>query len=158
MQRGVKHVESSYANALTEVLTLFLHFLDEKDFEKIPREQLEYMKHHANFEYSYEIDYSKPLEEQKISKEASAIILSLYQKYFATPEESNQIYAYLREHDNNLQNHQQEIAHSFWQAKEEPFVKNSLEVVEGEQNKALMTKTHSFSKIFEKLRKILHLK
>ena len=73
-----------YANACTEVLTLFEYFLVEEDFNKIPSEQIEHMRKMANPNYSFVIDKTKELEEQTISKEAKAIIVSLFQNYFAS--------------------------------------------------------------------------
>lgn len=80
-----------YSNAYKEVLVLFEYFLDEDDLLKIPSEQLEHIKKNANHKYTYTIDKTKPLEEQKISKEAKAIIVSLYKKYFLDDEKRKKV-------------------------------------------------------------------
>ena len=80
-------MDLKYSNACKEVLVLFEYFLDEEDLSKIPEKQIEYLKKNANQQYDYVIDESKELEEQKMSKESKAIIISLYKKYFATNEQ-----------------------------------------------------------------------
>ncbi len=80
-----------YSNACKEVLVLFDNFLDENDLSKIPKKQIQYIRKNANQQYNYVIDETKELEEQNISKEAKAIIISLYKKYFATTEQKKEI-------------------------------------------------------------------
>ena len=89
-------MKTNYSNACTEVLTLFDFFLDKDDYDKIPLKQIEYMKKVANTNYTYIVDENKELEEQAISIEARAIIISLYKKYFANPSERNRIDCYVR--------------------------------------------------------------
>ena len=84
-------MDLKYANACKEVLVLFDYFLDEEDLSKIPEKQIEYLKKNANQQYNYGVDESKELEEQNITKEAKAIIISLYKKYFTTNEQKKNI-------------------------------------------------------------------
>ncbi len=88
-----------YANACTEVLTLFDYFLDEDDFNKIPQNQIDYMKKISNPNYVFIVDKAKSLEEQVISNEGKAIIVSLYKKYFADIEEERKIDQFVRAMD-----------------------------------------------------------
>lgn len=80
-----------YSNACKEVLVLFDYFLDENDLAKIPVKQIEHLEENANQQYTYLVDESKELEEQEISKEAKAIIVSLYKKYFTNNEQKKKI-------------------------------------------------------------------
>lgn len=80
-----------YSNACKEVLVLFDYFLDENDLSKIPEKQIEYLRQNANQQYIYFVDETKELEEQEMSKEAKAIIISLYKKYFANKEQRKKI-------------------------------------------------------------------
>lgn len=84
-------MDSKYSDACKEVLVLFEYFLDEDDLSKIPRKQIEHLRKNANKEYDYFVDESKELEGQEISKEAKAIIINLYKKYFATNEQKKKI-------------------------------------------------------------------
>ncbi len=90
---------NNYANACSEVLTLFDNFLSIEELNKIPKEQIEYIRKKSDPEYKYEIDYSKDLMGQNISKEAKAIILSLYKNYFASNEEKLKIDYYVMIND-----------------------------------------------------------
>lgn len=84
-------MDLKYSNACREVVTLFDYFLDENDLSKIPEKQIKYLREKANQQYNYIVDEYKTLEEQEISKEAKAIIVSLYKKYFATNEQKKKI-------------------------------------------------------------------
>ena len=80
-----------YKNACTELIALFDFFLSEDDYNKIPKEQIEFIKQNSNKDYKYNIDETKSLEEQELSKEAKAMIISLYKKYFADENENKKI-------------------------------------------------------------------
>ena len=84
-------MDLKYSNACKEILVLFNYFLDEDDLSKIPEKQIEHLKKNANQQYNYVIDESKELEEQEISKEAKAIIVSLYKKYFTNNEQKRKV-------------------------------------------------------------------
>ncbi len=84
-------MDLKYSNACKEVVVLFDYFLDENDLSKIPEKQIKHLRENANQQYTYIVDESKMLEEQEISKEAKAIILSLYKKYFATAEQKRKV-------------------------------------------------------------------
>ena len=84
-------MDLKYSNACKEILVLFDYFLDKNDLSKIPEKQIEHIKKMANQQYNYIIDESKELEEQEISKEAKAIIVSLYKKYFTTSEQKRKV-------------------------------------------------------------------
>ena len=88
-------MDIKYSNAFSEVLVLFDNFLSEDDYNKIPKEQIEFMKKNSNLDYIYEIDESKDLMDQDVSKEAKAVILSLFKSYFADNEKKKKIDYYL---------------------------------------------------------------
>ncbi len=70
-----------YKNAYKEVLEI-IKYLPPKDFCKIPKEKIEYFQRNQNIDYDFCLDASIPLEKQKISREANAIILNLFKEYF----------------------------------------------------------------------------
>lgn len=80
-------MNSTYPKAYVEVLTLLKYYLKEEDYNKIPKEKIEFFEKNADSEYKYKIDKSKPYAKQEISKKANSIIVSLYRDYFVTPEE-----------------------------------------------------------------------
>ena len=83
-------VNNIYAKAYKEVLEIIRYFPQE-DYNKIPNEKIEFYKENMDTEYEFTIDPSIDLAEQNISKEANAIIVTLFQDYFATEKQKVEI-------------------------------------------------------------------
>lgn len=75
-------ISTKYKNAYKEVLILLNH-ISKEEYSRIPREKINYMMENQNNEYVFEYDKTLPLNEQNISREANAIILNLFDLYFA---------------------------------------------------------------------------
>ena len=73
--------ETTYAQAYTEVLEI-LKNLPEVEYNKIPKEKIEFYKENCDLSYHFVLD--KDLK--NISKRANAIIVSIYNDYFTTPK------------------------------------------------------------------------
>lgn len=155
-----------YSNACKEVVVLFDYFLNENDLSKIPEKQIKYLREKANQQYNYIVDESKTLEEQEISKEAKAIIVSLYKKYFATNEQKkkiDEIIAILDRQKNTKK--YKKINNSRINTLEEALkYKNSIndraenksnEIIE---DKALVKSESIWKKIINKISRFFHLK
>lgn len=82
-------VSIKYQNAYKEVLEI-IKYLPKKEFNKIPKEKIEYFEKNKNINYEFNFDVSIPLEEQKISREANAIILNLFNDYFLSSNEQKE--------------------------------------------------------------------
>lgn len=76
-------VEERYKRAYTEVLEV-LNNLSEEEYKKIPKDKIEYYKENRDRNYKFKIDLSVPIEEMNLSKEANAILVSLFLDYFVT--------------------------------------------------------------------------
>ena len=72
-------INNTYAKAYTEVL------------EKIPIEKINFYKSNMDKDYKFTINPEIDLANQNISKEANAIIVSLYRDYYATEEQKVKI-------------------------------------------------------------------
>ena len=83
-------INIKYQNAYKEVLIL-LQQLPEEEFNKIPKEKIRYMIDNQNKDYKFDYDDKLPLNEQKISREANAIIISLFEEYFANEKQKERI-------------------------------------------------------------------
>lgn len=81
---------NKYARAYKEVFEIIRCF-PEKEYNKIPKEKIEFYEKNMDMEYNFTINPTIDLSEQNISKEANAIIVSLYQDYFATEEQKQKI-------------------------------------------------------------------
>ncbi len=77
---------NKYARAYTEVLEILSHF-SEEEYSKIPAKKIEYYKSNMDKEYKYTINPDVDLSKQYISKEANAILISLFRDYFATEKQ-----------------------------------------------------------------------
>lgn len=77
---------NTYARAYTEVLEILNHFSKE-EYNKIPEEKISFYRNNKDKDYIYKINPEVDLSEQKISKEANAILVSLFRDYFATEKQ-----------------------------------------------------------------------
>lgn len=83
-------INNTYEKAYTEVLEIIKHFPEEEYF-KIPIEKIEFYKNNMDKNYNFKINPEIDLSEQNISKEANAIIVSLFMDYYATEEQKVKI-------------------------------------------------------------------
>ena len=90
---------NSYAKAYTEVLEILSHFSTE-EYSKIPQEKINFYKSNMEKNYEYSIDPNIDLSKQHISKEANAILISIFRDYFANDRQRQTL--------NNLLNQNQE--------------------------------------------------
>ncbi len=96
-----------YKNAYKEVLEI-IKYLPPKDFYKIPKEKIEYLKRNQNEDYDFNFDVSIPLEEQRISREANAIILNLFNDYFISDKQKEKFLKILDINENEYKEKQRE--------------------------------------------------
>ena len=81
---------NKYAKAYKEVIEIIKYF-PEDEYNKIPKEKIDFFKDNMDQDYIFTINPRIDLSEQNISKEANAIIVALYQDYFATEEQKQKI-------------------------------------------------------------------
>ena len=83
-------INNNYAKAYKEVLEIIKYF-PEEEYNKIPKEKIQFFKENMDRDYNFTINPLQDLAEQNISKEANAIIVSLYQDHMATEEQKEKI-------------------------------------------------------------------
>ena len=88
-------VDNKYARAYTEALEIIKNF-PEEEYNKIPKEKIKFFEDNMDKDYKFTIDPEKELEVQGISKEAYAVIVVLFQDYFATEKQKEKINNILR--------------------------------------------------------------
>ena len=91
-------MNSNYAKAYKEVLEIIKLFPKE-EYIKIPKEKIEYFKKNMDNSYDFSFNPEFDLLDQDISKETKAIIIALYQDYFATEDEKREIESVLNENE-----------------------------------------------------------
>jgi len=98
---------SIYAKAYKEVLEI-IKYLPEEEYNKIPKEKIAFYQNNIDQEYEFTINPAIDLAEQNISKEANAIIISLFQDYFATEEEKEKVQEILELNEKKLEQERRE--------------------------------------------------
>lgn len=146
---------NTYARAYTEVIEILSHFSKE-EYNKIPEEKISFYKKHMDKDYIYNINPEIDLSEQKVSKEANAILISLFRDYFATEKQRQSL--------NNLLNQNQEKAKIKKYNSNDIFKRKITDEEEStsnnefSQNSLIKIKEVSFiQKIIEKVKKFLHI-
>ena len=125
-------MNKSYAKAYTEVLEILSHFSAE-EYSKIPQEKINFYKNNMKKNYEYSIDPDIDLSKQYISKEANAILISIFRDYFANDSQRQTL--------NNLLNQNQKEYENIIKEKYNPnniFVNNNRNVTENRKRLALV--------------------
>ena len=125
-------MNNSYAKAYTEVLEILSHFSAE-EYSKIPQEKINFYKNNMKKNYEYSIDPNIDLSKQHISKEANAILISIFRDYFANDSQRQTL--------NNLLNQNQKEYENIIKEKYNPnniFVNNNRNVTENRKRLALV--------------------
>ena len=123
---------NSYAKAYKEVLEILSHFSAE-EYSKIPQEKINFYKSNMEKNYEYSIDPNIDLSKQHISKEANAILISIFRDYFANDSQRQTL--------NNLLNQNQKEYENIIKEKYNPnniFVNNNRNVTENRKRLALV--------------------
>lgn len=94
--------EDIYCTEYTEVLNILEYYLIDEDYNKIPKEMIEFFEKNADRNYRYKIDKTKTYIEQSISRKTNSIIVSLYKEYFASKEEKRVLEQILSLNESNL--------------------------------------------------------
>lgn len=93
---------SNYANAYKEVL-IVINNLVKEDYEKIPKEYIDFLKANCNEEYDFKYDNSKPFAEQDLLEDTKYILFTLFERFGATETQKEKIKSYITYYDRNLE-------------------------------------------------------
>lgn len=88
-------VDLKYAKAYTEVLAV-LELLSPEEYYKIPIEKIRFFEKNKDKYYDFFIDPKIPFSEYNISREAYAILVSLFKDYFITDEKAEALMEMLK--------------------------------------------------------------
>lgn len=102
---------TAYKRAYTEVIEIIKYFSNE-EYAKIPLEKINYYKENMDKDYNFKINPNIELEKQNISREANAILVTLFNDYFATDRQKEIL--------NNLLKQNQQILEELKQEKYNP--------------------------------------
>lgn len=90
-------MQKTFAMSCTEVYEI-INSLPKEEFEKIPLHEIEFLKKNKDNEYKFIVDKNINIEELNISKRANAMIVILWEKYFASDTQKQKLRVIL---DNN---------------------------------------------------------
>jgi hypothetical protein len=139
--------ETTYAQAYTEVLEI-LKNLPEVEYNKIPKEKIEFYKENCDLSYHFVLD--KDLK--NISKRANAIIVSIYNDYFTTLKQKETLHNILADNERKAEELRKEKYNS-----DDIFKNNKVENVKdeltNENNQMIEIKEENiFTKIMNKIK------
>ena len=95
-------INTKYANAYKEVLVV-LNNLVREDYEKIPKEYIEFFETNCNNDYDFEYDTSKSFAEQDLLDDTKYILCGLFEKFGATEMQKSKIMAFRTSYYNKLE-------------------------------------------------------
>ena len=93
---------SAYKRAYTEDIEI-IKYLPKEEYSKIPLDKINYFKENMDKEYKFKIDPNIELEKQNISREANAILLKLFNDYFATARQKEILNSLLKQNQQKLE-------------------------------------------------------
>lgn len=102
-------VTQDYSEAAVEVLGI-LHTLEENEFNKIPREIIEFLENNKSDTYNPQIDYFADVKELNLKDKTREIIAGIYLEYFC-PESRKQAYRNIIEKNRN--NYEEELKETY---------------------------------------------
>lgn len=92
-------MERTFEMACIEVLEV-LKYLPKDEYERIPKREIEFLESKKDTNYSFKIDKLQSLEQMNISRRANAIMIVLWEKYFASENQKQKLHVILRENYN----------------------------------------------------------
>lgn len=151
-------VKTNYANAYKEVLVILDNLIKE-DYDKIPKEYIEFLKSNCNNEYEFYYDTSKTFEEQELLDDTKYILFGLFEKFAATELQKEKIKAFKNNHYRKIEEEKRKIYNP-----DNIFNngKNNIDITMSEQpiEKALIEnkKLRWYQKLFSKILRIFRKK
>ena len=116
-------VKTNYANAYKEVLVILDNLIKE-DYDKIPKEYIEFLKSNCNNEYEFYYDNSKTFEEQELLDDTKYILFGLFEKFGATELQKEKIKNFKKNYYNKLEEEKRNLYNSENIFKEKKVEKN----------------------------------
>ena len=133
-------MESIYRKAYTEVLEI-LKYLPKEEYDKIPTEEIEYYKENMDREYVFKLDPTIDLGKQNISKEANAVLVTIFRDYFATDKQKKTLNILLSQNQKKLEEmkrEQYDVDNLFKREKQEDYngdnTNNKMQLVNYNEN------------------------
>lgn len=148
-------ITNLYAKAYTEVLEIISHF-SEEEYSKIPKDKIEFYKKNMDKNHKFAINPEIELSKQNISKEANAILITLFRDYFATERQKEILEHLLKQNREKIEQKKRELYNPdsiFKDSKKEIIEKDNT----SEETQLMEYKESFFSKFKKFIFKLLHI-
>lgn len=146
---------TAYKRAYTEVIEIIKYFPNE-EYAKIPLEKINYYKENMDKDYNFQINPNIELEKQNISREANAILVTLFKDYFATDRQKEILNNLLKQNQQILEEQKQEKydpSNLFMQSKTQQ--QNTVTIQENNsENSLIEIKENFFTKFINFIKNI----
>jgi len=116
-------VKTNYANAYKEVLVILDNLIKE-DYDKIPKEYIDFLTVNCNNNYEFYYDTSKTFEEQELLDDTKYILFGLFEKFGATELQKEKIKNFKKNYYNKLEGEKRNLYNSENIFKEKKVEKN----------------------------------
>ena len=147
-----------YKKAYTEILEI-IKYLPHDEYEKIPKEKVEFYKNYRDPLYQFKYNPYKSLNEQNVLRETKAIIVDLFREVIATKEQKEKLNILLIQNEQEYQSKVHEkysYDNLFKHKKNETLeVTNEQESIPKETS-LVEYKESLFVKIINKIKNIFH--
>lgn len=149
-------VKTNYANAYKEVLVI-LNNLIKEDYNKIPKEYIEFLTANCNNDYEFHYDTSKTFEQQGLLDDTKYILFGLFEKFGSTELQKEKIKAFKDNYYRKLEEDKkakyntdvfQDRNNNIQEQEERKIVTNEVAMVEYKES--------LFRKIISKIKEIFH--
>ena len=153
LQEGEKmiktYTEDEYSKAYAELIQI-LQYISQDDFNKIPRDLVEFFEENKDVNYQYNYDFKIPFKKQPILKLTKILIANLYVKYWTTDYEKELIEKQENEYFIALEREKREKYNP------EDIFKKKEDDIEKEETALVVTeKKNIIMKIIEKIKEKL---
>ena len=142
-----------YHKAFAEVCVV-LNYLNENDYNKIPKNIIDALEENRDTEYNFFIDESIPFYEQNLLEETKAILFNLYRDYLADSVMKEKIMQYQREEEYISEKIKQEKYKHNNMFEEKQVCLTNNNVKNAEQVMLVKYKNNFFTNIIKKIKKL----
>lgn len=155
-------ITKEYQNAFTEVSTI-LSYIDEVEFNKIPKNVISVIEQNKNRDYEYEMNEEIDIFSQPMLPETKAILYNFFRDYWATPEQKQKIIKMQREERYKVEKNKRKdyVYEGFFKRNENSYnniVKNDLNNNYNIISMQVIKKDNFIVKLFNKIKELFRKK
>ena len=142
-------MNNTYSLSYVEVLEILKH-IPKEDYEKIPKEKIEFYENNKDKNYVYIYNPVNP----KISRKTDAILINLYKNYIAKDDEKEKINHILKLNEIKNEQEKQENfdLNNIFNNKKSEIKNNNVDILPVEKKRETR-----FKKIIDKIKKIFNI-